>query len=56
MGPLDNLLEFNQIFYVVALIDLAMIGCLFFFDLDKHKTRLKIMFAPGDNTAESDHA
>ncbi|MBN2318235.1 MAG: MFS transporter [Acidobacteria bacterium] len=48
-GPLDKLLDFHQIFYVVTLFNLAMIGCLLFFNLDKHKARLKIIFASGGN-------
>ena len=46
LGPLDRLLEFHQIFYTVAGINLAMMGLLLFFNLDKHKSRLKAMFAP----------
>lgn len=48
-GPLDKLLEFDQIFYVVAVIEIAVLGLLFFFSLDRHKTRLKTMFPAHGN-------
>ncbi len=53
LGPLDRLLEFHQIFFTVAGINLAMMGCLLFFNLDKHKARLKDLFASGGNAIES---
>ncbi|MCH8257326.1 MAG: MFS transporter [Proteobacteria bacterium] len=40
IGPLDAILEFHEIFYVIAAIDLAMLGLLVFFNLEKHKVRL----------------
>ncbi len=48
IGILDTLLDFNQIFYAVGLIDLAMIGGLFLFNLEKHKARLEALFPHGD--------
>ena len=46
LGPLDNLLEFNQIFYIVAVMEIAMLGLLFLFNLDRHKARLESLFNP----------
>jgi PAT family beta-lactamase induction signal transducer AmpG len=52
-GPLGERLEFNQIFYGTSLFDLAMVCCLLFFNLDRHKAGLKRMFASIGNSSES---
>jgi len=44
LGPLDAMLSFDQIFYVIALIDFVMLGLLMMFNLDSHKTRLTSLF------------
>jgi MFS transporter, PAT family, beta-lactamase induction signal transducer AmpG len=51
LGPLDNLLEFDQIFYIVAVMELAMLGLLFLFNLDQHKARLRGMFAAAEENS-----
>ena len=40
LGPLDALFEFRQIFYLVAVVDVAMLALLSLFDLERHKRRL----------------
>jgi MFS transporter, PAT family, beta-lactamase induction signal transducer AmpG len=44
LGPLDALLAFHEIFYVIAAIDLAMLGLFLWFNLEKHKARLGTIF------------
>ena len=39
---------------IVALFIIVMMCCLSFFNLDKHKARLKIMFAAGGDVSEPD--
>jgi len=41
LGPLDAVLEFDGIFYVIAAIDLVVLGLLVSFNLEKHKSRLQ---------------
>ncbi len=48
LGALDAMLTFDQIFYLIAAIDLAMMGALLFFNLDSHKARLHEMFDSDD--------
>ena len=49
LGPLDRMLEFHQIFYTAAGINIVVMGCLLLFNLDKHKTKLKTMFPSKGN-------
>lgn len=49
LGPLDALLTFEQLFYVLALTNVVLAGMLVLFDLDHHKSRLSLLFpAPVD--------
>ncbi|MBN2242119.1 MAG: MFS transporter [Acidobacteria bacterium] len=52
LGPLDGALEFHQIFYAAAGINIVMTGCLLLFNLEKHKARLRALFPSGDDTPD----
>ncbi len=48
-GVLDQRFEFRQIFYGISLLILALVCCLLFFNLDRHKARLETMYSNGKN-------
>ncbi len=43
IGPLDAAFDFDQIFYLVAMVDLIMLGLVFMLNMESHKTRLAIL-------------
>ena len=44
IGPLDALLTFDQIFYVVAVVDVLMLVLMLRFNLAAHKGRVEARF------------
>ena len=45
-GPLDSWLDYNELIYMVALIDLFALTALLFFNLERHQKRLEAL-GPG---------
>jgi PAT family beta-lactamase induction signal transducer AmpG len=51
IGPLDNLLDYDQIFFVVAAVDVFMLGLMGLFDLDRHRSDLELHVSVGGTNA-----
>ena len=50
IGPLDFLLDFDEIFYVVAGIDTVVLGLVLLFSIERHKERIAVAFPQGEAT------
>ncbi|MCZ6890208.1 MAG: hypothetical protein O7H39_17105, partial [Gammaproteobacteria bacterium] len=54
LGPLHAVLSFQSMFYLVAGVDVVMLGLITLFSLDRHKSHLRALFQP--ETHSSTHS